>query len=48
MWGYGEETGRIRILGISRHSGEKNIEMSFKETGWEGVDQIHQAEDHDK
>jgi len=31
MWGYGEETGRIRMLGIPRHSGDKDIEMGFKE-----------------
>jgi hypothetical protein len=29
MWVYGEENGRIRILGIPMHSGEKDIEMGF-------------------
>jgi hypothetical protein len=39
---------RIRILGRPRHSGEKNIEVGCRETGWEGVDWIQLAEDNDK
>jgi hypothetical protein len=47
MRGYDEETGGIRILGRPRHSGEKNIEMGFKETDLEGLDWIHLAWDND-
>jgi len=36
------------MLGRPRHSGEKNIEMVFKETGWEDVHWIQLVEDDDK
>jgi hypothetical protein len=37
--------GGKRQLGILRHRWEDEIRMALRETGWEGVDWIHLAQD---
>jgi hypothetical protein len=34
-----------RPLGTSRRSWDDNIRIDLRETGWEGVDEMHLAED---
>jgi hypothetical protein len=38
---------RKRALGIPRHRWKYNIKMNLKETGWEGVEWSHLAQDKD-
>jgi hypothetical protein len=37
-----------RQLRRPRRTGDDNIRMDFKETGWEGVDWIHMTQDRDQ
>jgi hypothetical protein len=37
----------LSLLGKCRHRWEDNIKMVLKETGWQGVDCMHIAEDRD-
>jgi hypothetical protein len=43
----GKSEGK-RPLGRPRHRREGNIRIGFRETGWEGVDWMHLAQDREQ